>query len=349
MSLGGFFEIARKKQELKSIEDQIADSKNWADHAKLSQLNKKRRLIVQTINDFENLQNKIDESQKLLQIVKQEQDENYFKELKNESSLITKQVSELEIKSLLGEDNDSADAYLSIHSGAGGTEAQDWSLMLYRMYLRWIEKKQFQSETVSLLEGDSAGLKSVILKIKGLYSYGYLKGESGVHRLVRISPFDSNSRRHTSFASVFVWPEIKNDVDVQVKNEDLRIDTYRASGAGGQHVNKTDSAVRITHIPTGRVVQCQNQRSQYANKNQAMKMLKSILYQMEMDKRNQEKQKMESLKKANEWGSQIRSYILHPYRMVKDHRTNLENPQPDLVLDGDLDDFISAQLKKQII
>lgn len=313
----------------------------------MSKLNKKKSLLSQIINDWKNLKNKIDEHKNLLQMIEEENEYDYFKELKKESSTLAQEVQQLEMKSLLGEENDSSNAYLSIHSGAGGTEAQDWSFMLYRMYLRWIEKKHFQSETISLLEGESAGIKSVTLKIKGLYCYGYLKGESGVHRLVRISPFDSNSRRHTSFSSVFVWPEIKNDVDIQIKNDDLRIDTYRASGAGGQHVNKTDSAVRITHLPTGQVVQCQNQRSQYANKNHAMNMLKSVLFKLEMDKRNKEKQKIESSKKANEWGSQIRSYILHPYRMVKDHRTSTENSQPDLVLDGELDFFIMAQLKKK--
>ena len=202
-------------------------------------------------------------------------------------------------------------------------------------------------EVISFLEGEEAGLKSVTIKASGLYAYGNLKGESGVHRLVRISPFDSNSRRHTSFSSVFVWPEIQDDISIEIKPEDIRVDTYRASGAGGQHVNKTDSAVRITHIPTGQVVQCQNQRSQHANRNQAMKVLQSVLYKLEMEKREQEKQSLQSTKKANEWGSQIRSYVLHPYKMVKDLRTGLEHSRPESVLDGDIDRFIESFLKRK--
>ena len=300
---------------------------------------------MQTAENWNNLHQRIIDSRHLLQVIQEEGDAGYLEELKKEYQSLSQDVRELEIKSFLNGEQDNSHAYFSIHSGAGGTEAQDWVSMLYRMYLKWAEKKQFQSEVISFLEGEEAGIKSVTVKIKGLYAFGYLKGESGVHRLVRISPFDSNSRRHTSFASVFVWPEVKEDIQVQIKTEDLRIDTYRASGAGGQHVNKTDSAVRITHLPTGQVVQCQNQRSQHANRTQAMKMLQSLLYQKELEKQQQAKQKMESTKKANEWGSQIRSYILHPYQMVKDHRTQLETPQPHSVLDGDIDSFIQAELR----
>ena len=288
---------------------------------------------------------KLQESQTLLQMVYEEKDEPYFKELKKESQQLSQDVHNLEIKSFLSGERDNSSAYMTIHSGAGGTEAQDWSFMLYRMYLKWVEKKVFKSEVISLLEGEEAGIKSVTIKVSGLYAYGYLKGESGVHRLVRVSPFDSNSRRHTSFSSVFVWPEIDEDIQVPIKNEELRVDTYRASGAGGQHVNKTDSAVRITHLPTGQVVQCQNQRSQHANRQQAMKMLHSILYKLELDKKQEEKKIMQAGKKANEWGSQIRSYVLHPYKMVKDHRTNLEDSQPENVLNGELDNFIEMNLK----
>ena len=300
---------------------------------------------MQTAENWNSLHQRITESRHLLQVIQEEGDAGYLSELKKECQSLSQEVRDLEIKSFLNGEQDNSHAYFSIHSGAGGTEAQDWVSMLYRMYLKWVEKKQFQSEVISFIEGEEAGIKSVTVKIKGLYAFGYLKGESGVHRLVRISPFDSNSRRHTSFASVFVWPEVQEDIQVQIKTEDLRIDTYRASGAGGQHVNKTDSAVRITHLPTGQVVQCQNQRSQHANRNQAMKMLQSLLYQKELEKREQAKQKMESTKKANEWGSQIRSYILHPYQMVKDHRTQLEKPQPHSVLDGDIDSFIQAELR----
>lgn len=255
----------------------------------------------------------------------------------------------LETESLLSGEQDGANTYLSIHSGAGGTEAADWAIMLYRMYLRWAEKRNYTAEILSFAEGEEAGIKSATLLIKGAYSYGYLKGESGVHRLVRISPFDSNARRHTSFASIFVWPEVEDHSELVIKTEDLRIDTYRAGGAGGQHVNRTDSAVRITHLPTGAVVQCQNQRSQHANKDKAMKMLKAALYKKEMEKKEQEKAKRESSKKANEWGSQIRSYVLHPYQMVKDHRTALTHPNPQSVLDGDIDSFIESFLRKDFV
>ena len=327
------------------MESQIADPDHWKDHAKLTCFNKEKADLTQIVEEWDALSKKLQESQDLLKLADEEQDENYFKELKEESQKFSKEVHNLEIKSFLSGERDRNNAYMTIHSGAGGTEAQDWSFMLYRMYLKWVERKKFKAEVISLLEGESAGVKSVTLKISGLYAYGYLKGESGVHRLVRISPFDANSRRHTSFSSVFIWPEIDENVQVPVKNEDLRVDTYRASGAGGQHVNKTDSAVRITHLPTGQVVQCQNQRSQHANRQQAMKMLYAILYQMELDKKQEEKKAMQAGKKANEWGSQIRSYILHPYKMVKDHRTNLENSQPENVLNGELDHFIEMNLK----
>ena len=308
-------------------------------------LNKEKSHLSQIIGEWETLNTQLKESRTLLQMVYEEKDEQSFKEILKESQQLSKDVHRLEMKSFLSGERDSSHAYMTIHSGAGGTEAQDWSFMLYRMYLKWIEKKTFKSEVISFLEGEEAGIKSVTIKISGLYAYGYLKGESGVHRLVRISPFDSNSRRHTSFSSVFVWPEIDEDIQVPIKNEDLRVDTYRASGAGGQHVNKTDSAVRITHLPTGQVVQCQNQRSQHANRQQAMKMLHSVLYQIELDKKQEEQKIMQAGKKANEWGSQIRSYVLHPYKMVKDHRTNLENSQPENVLNGDLDHFIETNLK----
>ncbi len=301
--------------------------------------------MSQIVEEWESLHQKLKDSKNLLQIIYEEKDEDCFHDLKKESQQLSRSVYSLEIKSLLCGDRDQNNAYMTIHSGAGGTEAQDWSFMLYRMYLKWIEKKRFQAEVVSLLEGEEAGVKSVTIKVSGSYAYGYLKGESGVHRLVRISPFDANSRRHTSFSSVFVWPEMDEDIQMSIKNEDLRVDTYRASGAGGQHVNKTDSAVRITHLPTGQVVQCQSQRSQHANRQQAVKLLYSILYQLELDKKQEEKKIMQAGKKANEWGSQIRSYVLHPYKMVKDHRTNLEKAQPENVLNGDLDDFIEMNLK----
>ena len=278
----------------------------------------------------------------------EEKDEKGWDLLKKDIKKLEQDLSQKETQSLLSQDNDQKDAYLSIHSGAGGTEAEDWAGILYRMYLRWAEKQSFKVELLSVNEGEEGGMKSVSCLIKGLYSYGLLKSELGVHRLVRISPFDSNARRHTSFASVSCWPEISQNIEIEIKPEDIKTDTYRSSGAGGQHVNTTDSAVRITHIPTGIVVQCQNQRSQHANKDKALKMLKSALYKQELEKKQKEKEDRESSKKANEWGSQIRSYVLHPYQLVKDHRTLCEHPRPKEVLDGDIHLFISAFLKQQI-
>ena len=286
------------------------------------------------------------EYQVLLEMIEEAADEKGFLELKKDLEQLTDRLNKTETQSLLNKEQDECNAYISIHAGAGGTEAADWAQMLRRMYSRWAERHHYKTEIISLTEGEEAGIKSVTLLIQGLYSYGYLKGESGVHRLVRISPFDSNSRRHTSFSSVFSWPEIDDKIEIDIQPEQLRIDTYRASGSGGQHVNRTDSAVRITHLPTRIVVQCQNQRSQHANKDKAMKMLKAALYKDEMRKKEEERVERESSKKANEWGSQIRSYVLHPYQMVKDHRTQEEHPNPRLVLDGAIDSFIEVYLKK---
>jgi peptide chain release factor 2 len=281
----------------------------------------------------------------LLDILKEDPSEKSFSELKKECSSLTELLKVLELKSFLGGPNDKNDCYVAIHAGAGGTEAADWAGILQRMYFKWAEQKKFSIEILSLSEAEEAGIRSVSFLVKGLFAYGYLQSETGVHRLVRISPFDANARRHTSFASVFVWPDVDDDIEVVIKEEDLKVDTYRASGAGGQHVNKTDSAVRITHLPTDIVVQCQSQRSQHANRNHAMKMLKAALYNREEEKRKKEKESIESSKKANEWGSQIRSYVLHPYQMVKDHRTQWEAADPSAVLNGGLDPFISAWLK----
>ena len=281
----------------------------------------------------------------LVDILKTDPNEESFFELKREYSIIADQLKDLELKSFLNGPQDKNSCYVAIHAGAGGREAGDWAGILQRMYFKWAEQKQFSIDILSLNEGEEAGIRSIQFLVQGLFAYGYLRSETGVHRLVRISPFDANARRHTSFASVFVYPEVDENIEITIKEEDLKTDTYRASGAGGQHVNKTDSAVRITHIPTNIVIQCQNQRSQHANRHQAMKMLKSALYEKEEEKRRKEKESLESSKKANEWGSQIRSYVLHPYRLVKDHRTNYEVSDPSAVLNGRLDPFISAYLK----
>ena len=251
-----------------------------------------------------------------------------------------------EIKCFLSNESDVLDCYIEIHAGAGGTESQDWAEMLKRMYLKWAQSKNYKTNLISEHKGDEAGIKSTIFKIEGDYLYGWLKSESGIHRLVRVSPFDSGARRHTSFASVWIYPIIDESIEVDIKDKDLRIDTYRSSGAGGQHVNTTDSAVRITHLPTKIVVQCQNERSQHKNKETCMKMLKARLYDFEMKKKEKEAKNLESSKTDIGWGHQIRSYILHPYRLVKDNRTNFESSAPDKVLDGDIDDFLESSLFK---
>jgi len=253
-------------------------------------------------------------------------------------------MDDAELKTLFQEKDDARNAILTIHPGAGGTESQDWAQMLLRMYLRYAERVGFKSEVLDLQPGEEAGLKSVTVRVEGDYAFGNLAQESGVHRLVRISPFDANKRRHTSFAAVFVYPEVDEDIDIEINPDDLRIDTYRASGRGGQHVNVTDSAVRITHIPTGIVVQCQNERSQHKNKASAMKVLKSRLYELEKQKQNEKIQQMEDAKSDIAWGNQIRSYVLHPYRMIKDLRTDVEIGDVEKVLDGDIDEFIKASL-----
>ena len=257
-------------------------------------------------------------------------------------------VDEVELKLTLSKPEDIQNAIVSIHPGAGGTESQDWAQMLYRMYTRWAEKEECKLDIIDFQTGDEAGIKDVTFELKGDYVFGLLKGEAGVHRMVRISPFDSNSRRHTSFASVFVYPAVEDNIEIDINHSELRIDTYRASGAGGQHVNKTDSAVRITHIPTGIVAQCQNQRSQHKNKNQAMKILKSRLYQLEIEKEKEKNKDLEDQKMDIGWGSQIRSYIFHPYQMVKDHRTKEENGNIQAVMDGNLNQFIRSYLLSMI-
>jgi len=269
-------------------------------------------------------------------------------EIENELEAYKNIIDEVEIKLTLGRPEDIQNAIVSIHPGAGGTESQDWAQMLYRMYSRWIEKQDFKLDVIDYQPGDEAGIKDVTFEVKGDYAFGLLKSEAGVHRMVRISPFDANSRRHTSFASVFVYPAVEDDIEIDINQSDLRIDTYRASGAGGQHVNKTDSAVRITHLPTGIVSQCQNERSQHKNKNQAMKILKARLYQVELEKEKEKNKELENQKMDIGWGSQIRSYVFHPYQLVKDHRTKLENGNTQAVIDGNLDQFIRACLLKTI-
>ncbi len=296
------------------------------------------------VDAWHKVDEEITELDELVLLAEEEGDEGMENELENDARQIEKQLADLEFRKMLGQPQDSKNAILTIHPGAGGTESQDWAQMLMRMYLRWIERQGFKKDILDLQSGDEAGIKSVSIEVTGNYAYGYLKAEAGVHRLVRISPFDANKRRHTSFASVFIYPEIDNAIEVDVDEKDLRIDTYRASGAGGQHVNKTSSAVRITHIPTGIVVQCQNERSQHRNKEAAMKILLSRLYQKKLEQEQEKKAKLENKKRDIGWGSQIRSYVFHPYNMVKDHRTNYETSNTTAVMDGELDEFIHAYL-----
>jgi len=280
----------------------------------------------------------------LLEMAQEESDDNTFNDVKKDLDDVEKATEDLEFRKMLGGPDDRKNAILTIHPGAGGTESQDWAEMLFRMYLRYADRNNLKANVMDLQDGDEAGIKSATIELSGLYAYGNLKAEAGVHRLVRISPFDSNKRRHTSFASVFVYPEIDDDIEVTINPNDLRIDTYRASGAGGQHVNKTSSAVRITHIPSGIVVQCQNERSQHQNKANAMKILTARLYQKEQEEENKKRAKMEKQKKDIAWGSQIRSYVFHPYNMVKDHRTNEETSNTQAVMDGDINAFIRKYL-----
>ena len=277
-------------------------------------------------------------------LAKEENNKQIIDETLNKFKNLNEEVKKIEIKCFLSNKNDILDSYLEFHAGAGGTESQDWAEMIRRMYMKWAFNKGYSVELISEHRGDEAGIKSSVIKISGDYIYGFLKSESGIHRLVRISPFDSGARRHTSFASVWVYPVINEDIDIAISEKDLRIDTYRSSGAGGQHVNTTDSAVRITHLPTKIVVQCQNERSQHKNKETCMNMLKARLYESELQKREKESENIENSKSDIGWGYQIRSYVLHPYRLVKDNRTNYESTNPDKVLDGDIDNFLENSL-----
>lgn len=321
----------------------------WEKPAEMQKLNKEKAFLEKAVAEWDSFQNKFQDCLVLLEMAVEAGDEAAFQEVKAEIKAIQKIGEDLELKRILNQELDANSCYISINSGAGGTESCDWAAMLFRMYTRYAEKHGYKVQILDMNDGEEAGIKSCTLLIEGAYAYGYLKAESGVHRLVRISPFDSNARRHTSFASVFAWAEVDDDINIEVRPDELKVDTFRASGAGGQHVNRTDSAVRMYHLPSGIVVQCQTERSQIQNRERALKMLKAALYEKEVEKRNKEKDEMNSQKKANEWGSQIRSYVMHPYQLVKDHRTDFETNQVGDVMDGDLDGFIMAYLKSQIV
>jgi len=316
----------------------------WSEQEKAREILKEKSKLETIVNVWTKLKNEIGDIEILYSLASEENDEDTIAEIEKDIDGLKSSLRTEELKLMLGSEQDLMNAIMTIHAGAGGTEAQDWAEMLLRMYLRWTERKGFSTTIIDYQPGDEAGVKSVSLTIGGEYAFGYAKAEIGIHRLVRISPFDSGARRHTSFASVFVYPEVDDEISIEIDDNDLRIDTYRSTGAGGQHVNKTDSAVRITHMPTGIVVQCQNERSQHKNKAMAMKFLKSRLYEIEIQEQKKKIDELNKTKKEISWGSQIRSYILHPYKLVKDHRTNLEAGNANRVLDGDIDDFIEAYL-----
>ncbi len=316
----------------------------WDDNEKAQKVQQKRAQLQRTVTAWNDLNKECEDLDALIELAEEEEDDSLISEINDAATALKEKVAEAELKAMLSEDNDFNNAIMTINSGAGGTESQDWANMLLRMYLRWADRNGYKSEILDTQYGEEAGIKSATINFTGDYAFGYLKAEIGVHRLVRISPFDANKRRHTSFASVFVYPEVDDAIDIEIKEEDLKTDVYRASGPGGQGVNTTDSAVRLTHVPSGIVVQCQNERSQFKNKASAMKVLKSRLYEFEMEKQEAEKKSMEKQKKKIEWGSQIRSYVLHPYRLAKDLRTNVEMGNVDAVLDGDLGTFIEAYL-----
>jgi peptide chain release factor 2 len=311
----------------------------------IARLSQQRAGLRSGIEQWQKYLHETEDAKLLAQMALEEEDDTTLKEVEQDVFRLEKELKSLEFQLLLGEPDDKRNAIVAINAGAGGTEAQDWVEMLFRMYLRWCETKGFKTQILDYLAGDEAGVKNVTFTVTGPYAFGFLKSEHGIHRMVRISPFDATGRRHTSFASVSVYPEIDTDIKIDVDENDLRIDTFRASGPGGQHVNKTSSAIRITHLPTGIVVQCQNEKSQHRNKDMAMKILKSRLYDVEKNKQEEKKQQLHDTQKEIAWGSQIRSYVFNPYRLVKDHRTNYEVGNLDSVMDGNIDPFIDAFLR----
>ena len=339
----GIFEIPHKQERLEELEAKLSDPGVWKDPEKSREIQSERSRITDILDNWKRVSSLWEDLQVLLDLAR-EDEQAVSSDIDETISLLQKHLNTIEKAHVLSGRDDPNSAFLEIHAGAGGLEAQDWAEMLLRMYLRWAEKEGFKARIIDILADEAAGIKSATIEIEGQWAFGYLKGETGVHRLVRISPFDSNSRRHTSFASVLVTPEVDQSVDVRIDEKDLRIDTYRSSGHGGQHVNKTDSAVRITHLPSGVVVQCQNERSQHKNKAFAMKLLASKLYELEEARQKERLDEFSSGKKEIAWGSQIRSYVLQPYQMAKDHRTGLEIGNVEAVLDGEISEFMDAVL-----
>ncbi|WP_136527049.1 peptide chain release factor 2 [Geomonas ferrireducens] len=344
-NLRGSLDVDDKRERMQELEEVTSRPDFWNDAENAQKVLKARMAMEKDVNTWESLERQAGDIKELIELGSEEEDEATLAEVRAMNAQLETVVSQAEFRRMLSGPHDASGAFVSINSGAGGTESQDWAEMLLRMYLRYCEKKGWKTEITDYQEGDGAGIKGVTFAATGEFAYGYLKAEAGIHRLVRISPFDSSARRHTSFASVFVFPIIEEeDIDIKISESDLRIDTYRSSGAGGQHVNTTDSAIRITHLPTGTVVACQSERSQHMNKATAMKVLRSKLYELELREREAKAADIAGEKKEIGWGSQIRSYVLHPYKMVKDLRTGVESGNPDNVLDGALDDFVVPYL-----
>ena len=342
--LGGIFEKNKIREKIQIYDKKIAEENFWKDKLSAQKILKEKKFLENIFDDFNFTVNELENLEQLLEIASDENDTVVIKDCEKKINLLVNQIKKTEVSCFLSGENDHLDTYMEIHAGAGGTESQDWAQMLRRMYSKWIEKKKCKFEIINEHRGEEAGIKSSTLKITGSYMYGWLKSESGVHRLVRISPFDSGARRHTSFASVWIYPVVDDSIKIDIQEKDIRVDTYRSSGAGGQHVNTTDSAVRITHLPTNIVVQCQNERSQHKNKATCFNMLKARLYKHEIQKKEEASENLAKSKTDIGWGHQIRSYVLQPYQLVKDLRNNLENTDPDSVLNGDIDSFLEAAL-----
>ena len=345
MSSGGIFDVESKRRALTELEVRMGQPNFWNDQQGAQDTVKRIKLLKSTLEPFEQISARVQSARELEEMLALEPDDGMAAEVASEIESIETALESLRMRALLAGPDDQRDAQVEISAGAGGTEAQDWASMIMRMYMRWAERRGYAIDILDMSEGEEAGIKGAVLEIKGEHAYGFLKAESGVHRLVRISPFDSQARRHTSFASVHVIPAIDEDINIEIREEDIRMDVFRASGAGGQHVNKTSSAVRLTHIPTGVVAASQQQRSQHKNREQAMKMLKNKLYQIELDKQLAKKAELDASKSDISFGSQIRSYVFQPYTMVNDHRTELKIPDIQKVMDGDVDPFIEAFLK----
>jgi len=346
LNLEGIFDLTSKEEELDTLQEEAAQPDFWNEPKRAQQITQQISLLREDVGQYRKLHAQLEDLHILIELAVEEKDETVSEEINTDLKGIAEQIEQIEFKLMLSGEHDRSNAIFSIHPGAGGTESQDWAAMLMRMYLRWCEQHSYRTETIELTPGDEAGIKSATILVTGEYAYGYLRAEAGIHRLVRLSPFDFNNRRHTSFAAIAVSPEIGDTVDMEIDPVDLRVDFYRSGGAGGQHVNRTDSAVRLTHLPTGIVAQCQNERSQHKNREIAMKVLRSRVYAYYEAQRNEEITKLQGERPGIDFGSQIRSYVFHPYRLVKDVRTGIETGNVDAVMDGGLDVFIEGYLKQ---